>query len=250
MRTFVVSSAILLSVANAMSADPAAISTPPAFTWAGPYAGVNAGYGWAQERERSFPARGLTVDLEPGVVAPVLPTDPPFWTGRNNRRHGALVGAQIGYNFQLTPGSGWVLGAEADAQLADFGKHLRGLGTGFFTATPIDPAIEEVGPGEVGNVELFGNALRERDRDHSDAFATARLRLGYAFGRWLVFGTGGLAVTETIYRNTSEPERGAQEAEAPPEPAEDEEPEEAGVVVEPTLFRERQRFNLGWTIGA
>src|SRR3982751_554153 len=53
-------------------------------------------------------------------------------------------------------------------------------------------------PGLSGNLYLFGNDFRHRDRDGNDWFATTRLRLGYAFDRLLVYGTGGLALTDNI----------------------------------------------------
>jgi outer membrane immunogenic protein len=226
----------LFIVGEAMAADPAGVA--PVFTWTGPYGGLNAGYGWSQRRDRGFASRGLTVDVAPDeddgatTLAPVEPVGTPPWVGRNKRRDGALIGAQLGYNYQFGAQGGWVVGVEADAQLADFGKHIRGLGATTFTAVPVEGAIDPVEPEEPGNVELFGNALRPRDRDHSDAFATIRLRLGYAFGRWLFFGTGGFAVTETIPKNFAE-----VNGEAP----------DAAV---PLLFPERRRIELGWTVGA
>jgi opacity protein-like surface antigen len=37
-----------------------------------------------------------------------------------NKRDGFVGGGQIGYNYQFTPGSGFVIGVEADAQYAGF----------------------------------------------------------------------------------------------------------------------------------
>ena len=50
----------------------------------------------------------------------------PFVNGRTvlfnqSDKDGFTGGAQIGYNWQLTPGSGFVIGVEADAQYLDFG---------------------------------------------------------------------------------------------------------------------------------
>ena len=71
--------------------------------------------------------------------------------GSNEPRRDDAVfagGGQIGYNYQFTPGSGWVIGIEADIQglannrrdddvfaLGGFG----GFNGGFFTAAPVAP---------------------------------------------------------------------------------------------------------------
>lgn len=120
---------------------------PPVFTWTGFYVGANAGYGF----------RGGASSY----------TDATYGTVTESGGKGGFVGGgQIGYNYQLTPGSGWVLGAEADIQGTGFGR--RGDGT--IGATPyygVSPSL--------------------------DWFGTVRGRLGYAFDRWLVYGTGGFA---------------------------------------------------------
>ncbi len=120
---------------------------PPAFTWTGFYIGANAGYGF----------RGGASTY----------ADPTYGTVTESKSgNGFVGGGQVGYNYQFTPGSGWVLGAEADFQGTTFGR--RGDGT--IGATPyygVSPSL--------------------------DWFGTVRGRVGYAFDRWLVYGTGGFA---------------------------------------------------------
>jgi outer membrane immunogenic protein len=79
------------------------------------------------------------------------------------RPEGAFAGGQIGYNWQGLMGySPLVLGIEADIQWADIKD--KGLGNGV-------------------NVSFSG----------LDWFGSARGRLGYAFDRALIYGTGGFA---------------------------------------------------------
>ncbi|HZY66957.1 MAG TPA: outer membrane beta-barrel protein, partial [Devosia sp.] len=143
----------LLVVGEASAADlprraaPPLPPAPPVFTWTGFYVGANAGYGF----------RGGSSTY----------TDATYGTVTESGGKGGFVGGgQIGYNYQLTPGSGWVLGAEADFQGTTFGRQ---------------------GDGTIGTTPYYGVA------PSLDWFGTVRGRLGYAFDRWLVYGTGGFA---------------------------------------------------------
>ncbi|ACB79014.1 porin [Methylorubrum populi BJ001] len=120
---------------------------PPAFTWTGFYVGANAGYGFRGGSSRYSDATYGTVTESGG-------------------KGGFVGGGQIGYNYQITPGSGWVLGAEADLQATGFGRR---------------------GDGTVGATPYYGVA------PSLDWYGTLRGRVGYAFDRWLVYGTGGFA---------------------------------------------------------
>lgn len=107
---------------------PAAAFTPAsAWSWTGPYLGLQGGYAWG----------GETINNN-------------GWTG----------GAYAGYNFQTS--NNIVIGVEGDLSLTN----KSGTGTGAFTGT------------------TAGNPWN----------STVRGRLGYAFDRFLVYGTGGLAV--------------------------------------------------------
>jgi outer membrane immunogenic protein len=217
MKKFLLSSVALLGVtAGAMAADlprraPPAFVPVPVFTWTGFYVGVNAGYGWGNGDDNNFLGFGttaLTVDVGPGGVAPV--TAAPFsaipgggFFG-NGDRDGFLGGAQVGFNYQFTPGSGFVVGVEADIQWADFGggNNNNGFfGPGLFAANPVAPfatpgfGIVAVPPGGA-NVALFNNGNGFGRGGDSDWFATARVRVGYAFDRVLVYATGGFAFTD------------------------------------------------------
>jgi outer membrane immunogenic protein len=77
---------------------------------------------------------------------------------------GVVAGGQVGYNFQWN----WlVLGVEAE------GGYMNLDGRGL-----------EPGP-------YFGSTPDTRGESDSDFFTTIRGRLGFAFGHWLFYGTGG-----------------------------------------------------------
>ncbi|WP_238294383.1 outer membrane protein, partial [Methylobacterium longum] len=92
----------------------------------------------------------------------------------NRSQDGFSGGGQIGYNFQLTPGSGVVIGIEADAQYLDFGRSRNNA----FVSGALAPGYYLTDPRGLSSLDFFG---------------TVRGRLGYAFDRTLVYGTGGFA---------------------------------------------------------
>jgi outer membrane immunogenic protein len=121
--------------------------TLPVFTWTGFYAGVNAGY--------AFPSGSGGY------------TDPTYGAVTGGSRSGGFAGGgQIGYNYQFTPGSGFVVGFETDIQGASFAK---------------------------ADAAYLGTTPYYSVRPSLDYFGTVRGRLGYAFDRVLVYGTGGFA---------------------------------------------------------
>jgi outer membrane immunogenic protein len=77
---------------------------------------------------------------------------------------GVFAGGQIGWNWQA-PGSHWVWGVEVDSQWANMEDSVTVTGGG-----------------------IVANAFSELTY-----FGTARLRLGYAWDRALLYATGGLA---------------------------------------------------------
>jgi outer membrane immunogenic protein len=226
MKKLLLCSAAVLGFATAASAADiprraapvAPIYAPvPVFTWTGFYVGVNAGYGWGDKGDDClgcFVGGSNLAVAVPGGTAPVALASDPFFPagfgfgGRGNR-DGFVGGAQVGYNFQFTPGSGLVLGVEADIQWADLGgdDNNRGFFGGFntfHTAAPVFPAVPGSGiavGGSGGNVALFDNAFHHLrsgigGNDGNDWFATVRARVGWAFDRVLVYATGGIVFTE------------------------------------------------------
>jgi len=250
MKKLLLSSVALLGLTvGATAADlprrvaPVPYVPVPVFTWTGFYLGVNAGWGWVDRNDD--PCLGgaftgacgftnlnaLTVPSFPaGALVPVGPVfgGPTFnnfgFSGNDNRRDGFVGGGQIGYNYQFTPGSGLVIGIEADAQYSDIGRRNRddnffGLGgfngfNGFVAANPVLPAVAvfpgasfgvaPTVPGALGNIALFNGAIGNgfngfngSDRSNRSEFlGTVRGRLGWAFDRLLIYATGGVAFTD------------------------------------------------------
>jgi len=165
LRTALASAIATLAIAgSAMAADlpaqkgppPAPMYTPPPFTWAGLYVGVNAGGAFGTTKLRSTPSP------QPGFGA--LPFS------QNLSPDGFIGGGQIGYNLQ----SGWlVYGVEADFQ----GSTLKGSST--LVGLPNSAGVI---------VPTWTN----RGTEKMDWFGTVRGRLGYAIDRTLLYATGGL----------------------------------------------------------
>jgi len=244
MKRIFLSSAVLIGLTGAslaadLSRGTYVASAPyvavPVFTWTGLYVGANAGYGFLEDQHESGCGNGfssfgscfggLTVQTTNGL-APVVPITG-FINNFGERSSGGFVGGgQIGYNYQVTPGAGFVVGIEADIQAADLGGRERdeffnlagfggvggfgGFGTSsIFTAAPVTPiglgsGIASPSVGALGNVALFNNATNsfgQFDRGRIDWFGTVRGRLGYAFSRVLVYATGGVAFTDREHIN-------------------------------------------------
>ena len=148
------------------AAPPAPIyAAPPIFTWTGFYAGVNAGWGWRDDdRAPVFLAPG------PGIPAGLAGT----LVFSNNNDGGFTGGGQIGYNYQI---GSFVVGVETDIQYADTDQNqdVVFLPAAGFAGTFVPGVFNSNAP------EWWGSV---------------RARLGVAFDRVLVYGTGGLAYTD------------------------------------------------------
>jgi outer membrane immunogenic protein len=160
--------------ASAFAADlprraaPPVFTPVPVFTWTGFYAGFNAGYGFSTRDDRSPTVIGV-----PNVGVFAAPATAVVFDNRNSN-DGFVGGGQIGYNYQFTPGSGVVVGIEADAQYVDFGRDRNR----FAATSPLLPGALAFNPNGLSGLDYFG---------------TVRGRLGYAFDRTLVYATGGFA---------------------------------------------------------
>jgi len=150
-------------------APPPVFVPVPVFTWTGAYFGINAGYGFdasSNSEPTIIGVNGASTLVLPGTTAAIA-----FNNGQSN--DGFVGGGQIGYNYQFTPGSGVVVGIEADAQYVDFGRQRNR-----FSSTGELAAQQVFNPAGISGLDYFG---------------TVRGRLGYAFDRTLVYGTGGFA---------------------------------------------------------
>ena len=151
--------AIALQAGVAGAAD--AETRPPVFSWAGLYFGASMG--------GAVPLHpGETLQAASGLLGAPYDLHP-----TSRERAGVTFGANVGYNFQSGP---WVYGAETELNFLDGRRGPAGT----FLAPPAYAAMG------VGSYRLTPNT-------DGTYFGSFRGRLGYAFGRALVYGTFGVA---------------------------------------------------------
>jgi len=172
------------SAADLPRRAPPPVFTPvPVFTWTGAYFGINAGYGFdaSSNSNRGFvQTPGNPVVVTPAGIAPyqaLLPNGSSL-AYSNDSREGFSGGGQIGYNYQFTPGSGFVIGFEADAQYVDFVRNRNRFAFATVPGGGINPGSLVFSPNGIATLDFFG---------------TVRGRIGYAWDRTLIYGTGGFA---------------------------------------------------------
>jgi outer membrane immunogenic protein len=173
MRRLVLASATMAILATpSYAADFArkapAYAAPAAYGWTGCYAGVNGGGAWG----RSNMSTVLFPNSTAANIVAVQNLDSP-----NLRPDGGTAGGQLGCNYQT---GRIVFGVEAD-----FGWF--GLSDSITSSAPFPS-----GPGSF----TVSNSVK------TDWLFTARPRLGYAWDNWMVYMTGGLAVTKLKYRSS------------------------------------------------
>jgi outer membrane immunogenic protein len=153
--------AALLFAGPALAADlgtPPVYKAPPLFSWTGWYIGGNVGYGWGANTSPALSSNFLNA------------TDPTqnFFPGLKPK--GVIGGGQIGYDWQFNPNL--VLGLVADFQGAD---------------------IKDSAANTLSSAGLLPSSLTEALSQKLDFFGTGRVRLGWAAGNWLFYGSGGVA---------------------------------------------------------
>ncbi len=145
-----------------LAADLPVAPPPPPFipySWTGIYVGVNLGLG------------GDRFQYPFSVSVPAIAT---FASGNASiTSSGIIGGGQIGYNWQFA--NNVVLGFETDFD----GAAIRGKATANLNGAALGGAIP------------FGAAIQAGSR--INYIGTVRGRLGYAWDRFLVYGTGGFA---------------------------------------------------------
>ncbi len=174
LRNLLLSTAFIAAAGSAVAADlprrSAAVApqpyytAAPVFTWTGFYVGLNAGAALNNNNSGSISSRGLTAPNNA------------IYTGAGSGSDGAFTGGvTAGYNMQF---GSFVAGVEGDINYLD----RKNGGNGAFPA----PANVTAGFDDRTDfaVSRGGN---------SNWFGTARGRLGFAFDRALIYGTGGLA---------------------------------------------------------
>ena len=172
----VVAQGLLLANADATSlatlSAPTAVPVPPpssSFTWTGFYIGVNIGHGSSDGSTfvNPLPTAAIFVNLLPQT----LKLNP----------SGLLGGGQLGYNKQF---GHFVVGVEADIAAA-----------GIQETTLVTPIVQNNGTPFPGTPP--GNDITVHK--NTDAISSVRPRVGFAFGHFLLYGTGGLAIAHVGY---------------------------------------------------
>ena len=164
--------ALLRLVGSATAADlpeTMPVKGPPistAYDWTGFYLGGHIGYALGNSN--------FTATTTPG--APSVSGSLDLFQGFDGfKEQGSfLEGLQVGYNYMFQ--NRLVIGVEADASFPSF-QSLEGLSIGG-ASTFLAPGI---------GWETYSETVL--------AFGTVRARVGYAFGDWLLYATGGLAWT-------------------------------------------------------
>ena len=161
----------LWDIAVASAADLPVKAQPPApvaiYNWSGFYAGVHAGYRWA---DANFSGSGYDFDAL---------TFPP--RNESYRPNGGIAGFQAGYNFMITPAI--LAGLEGDLSYGWGSDSLSG--TGLFDPSGIDGFTFN------SQVKLTWQA-------------TLRGRLGIVSGPWLFYGTGGAAFAHANWTDNTQ----------------------------------------------
>jgi outer membrane immunogenic protein len=157
-KLFLISAALLAAISSVQSADlPRTYTKAPAAptaNWTGWYAGVNFGYGFNDPTVTIIPADAVSTAIGAKPIPASYNVD------------GVLGGAQIGYNWQLSPN--WLVGLEADFQ----GSNIKGSGS----------ATEPV------------NTFATLGQQKLEWFGTVRARVGIlATEKLLAYATGGFA---------------------------------------------------------
>ena len=160
------SSALIPGVAAA--ADVAQSRTPSApFIWTGIYAGITAGGAWSTSNTTTSTA--LTPD---GYLPDIATTAAVNAAGSQRiRPSGFETGIEAGYNWQS---GALLLGAEADLQAL----HLSGAASSGAVMYP-----------------GFDSQFVVSSYSDSTWLLTTRARAGLVANNWLIYATGGLAVT-------------------------------------------------------
>jgi len=145
------------ALAADLPVQPPPVYVPPAFTWTGFYFGDNLGFGGDRF---VYPFSAAAVDGSAAFAGSVSITS-----------EGVLGGGQVGYNWEFP--NNFLLGFETDFDGAAIRGKVTVNATGGTGGGPFGAA------GEIGSTINY--------------IGTVRARAGYAWDRFLVYGTGGFA---------------------------------------------------------
>ncbi len=138
------------------------------FSWTGFYAGINVGYAWGDPEINSGVASAVTGTTGGLPIAAAS-------AASSGKAHSGVGGFQVGYNIQQ---GWWVYGVEADASITRLQTVALPLSALAFFSDGANQASMNSTTRATASIDWFG---------------TLRGRLGYAWNRALIYGTGGLA---------------------------------------------------------
>lgn len=170
--------AAIVVVSSASAADlprrvapPPVFTAVPVFTWTGFYIGTHSSYAFSDRQNirttGNNDASGGLTNTRLNVAQERRPSN-----FRSEQDGIGNIGGGIGYNYQFTPGSGLVVGVEASWTWTDLTR-----GRSFVSG--------------LNDVSTYRQSL--------DWLGTVTGRVGYAFDRFLVYGTGGFAYGNVFY---------------------------------------------------
>lgn len=169
-------SIVAVSAVSASAADMAVkarpMAVPEVFSWTGFYIGGNVGYAWGRSDING-------IEVAPARFSPIDAAAISTAASPRLNSNGFTGGGQAGYNWQA--GSA-VFGLEADINAF----HLRGNSTGTF------PFPSTLPGGPIGPPTTFFSPTSSVS---TDWLFTGRGRIGWANDHWLLYATGGVAVT-------------------------------------------------------
>jgi outer membrane immunogenic protein len=166
-KRFLLGAAVLAPALAAGSVAAAPVSSSTDNIWMGPYVGVNIGATLSSTALRPSLSEGTGLaNIPPADITAVAGF--PFTSGSGGG--GFEIGGEAGYNYQ---NGNFVIGVETDGGYSGVNQSRN------HTFSPVPPATFTIGQ----NVR-------------QDWMWTLRPRIGYAWDTWLVYVTGGLAVTD------------------------------------------------------
>jgi outer membrane immunogenic protein len=139
----------------------------PVFTWTGCYIGGNVGGKWAHTSGTVYAGPTPATGTAP-LIAPAFPAGGTLLPGMTGGS--PIGGAQVGCNYQIDH---WVFGIEADADGQNISYNRL------------------LGPPNLPGPFVNGDNMTVRDYWE----ASVRGRVGYAWDRLLIYGTGGVSFT-------------------------------------------------------
>ncbi len=166
-RSTILTAIIAIGLAKTATADDVLMTKAPSFAfgpaydWNGFYAGGNLALGWGRSSWTASPGITGAIDLFQSINT--------FYESGS-----FMAGLEAGYNYVLP--NRILFGAEVDASFPSF-PNLAGISVGG-GSTFTSPAL--------GAVSYSETVL---------ASGTARGRIGYSPGNWLLYATGGIAWT-------------------------------------------------------